>query len=625
MKSSRLLGLVAVHLRASRVAASFAIVGVAVGVAFLCFFIGLGEGLRARVLNRIFPAEQIEIEPRAVRIFGVEGTLGQPKLDAARVAQVGRLPGVVAALGKQKSAFPAKLWGGKQLLGYDLHTEAFFDGMPATLLRPELEQTEGVAAKRIARKGRALERCDVHEDCPAGSFCRDGGCDPVEWAPRFDAAALHLRCTNDAGCVSGQTCLRGRCAATCGAAQGESQHCSGVCAQASCRTKADCPQGSACGTDGRCEIGACLTGCQLSDTGDDGCPAHQRCVTHAGAAVCEPIRCELGHASHQRSLDPSKARGFVTKPCADGQCRTTQPCPSRLYCAADHPDTASGTCEWPLPTVVNPLLLEVFNSDMAASLNLARVASPEVLFGVRYHIAIGDSHFTRDAARSRQQVKQAVVVGFSPKAPELGVALPLALVRHHNARIKGPEAAESFGAILVSVRSNEHVASVIKAVEDMGFVLSRRSRVARTFGTVVFLIYLALVLLSLIVLMVAAANITHTLAMLVHERRRELAVLRALGATAMDVALLVVLEGAFLGVIGGLVGVALAWGGAAVVERLAADALRGVPLVPTHFFEFPGWLLPTALAVAISFCVVGSIIPARRATRLDPATVLSQP
>ncbi len=589
MKAGRLLGLVGVHLRASRVSAAFAIVGVSVGVAFLCFFVGLGEGVRARVLNKIFPADQLEIEPRAVRIFGVEGTPGQPGLSEARVARVAQIPGVVRALGKQKSAFPAKLWGGRQLLGYDLHTEAFFDGLPAELLRGELAQTERVAASAVARGRRSAERCDVEEDCPAGARCLDGGCEDVAWAQRFDAATLHLRCGTDTECAAGLTCVRGRCAAA-----------------------------------------STLRSCQL-DQGDHGaCPEHQRCASHDGRATCEPIRCRLAAAADQRSLDPALARGKITTAgkgpgCIAGQCPTERPCPSRLYCAADDPDSREGTCEWPLPTVVNPLLLEVFNSDMAASLNLARVASPEILYGVRYHIAVGDSHFTQDAARARQQVKQAVVVGFSPKAPELGVALPLAFVQHNNARIRGQDAAASFDAVLVQVRSNEDVAGVIRAVESMGFSLSRRSRVARTFGTVVFLIYLALVLLSFVVLGVAAANITHTLAMLVHERRRELAVLRALGATTLDVALIVVLEGAVFGLGGGLLGIILAWAGARGVERFAADALRGMPLVPDQFFDFPPWLLPAALGVAIGFCVIGSIIPARRATRLDPATVLSQP
>lgn len=588
MKAGRLLGLVGVHLRSSRVSAAFAIVGVAVGVAFLCFFIGLGEGVRSQVLNKIFPADQLEIEPRAVRIFGVEGTLGQPKLGAARVARVAAVPGVVHALGKQKSAFPAKLWGGRELLGYDLHTEAFFDGLPAALLREELAKTEGVTAKRAARQRRAAERCDVEEDCPAGARCLDGSCEAVNWAERFDAKRLHLRCVMDGECMIGHTCVRGRCA-----------------------------------------VNERLTACDSNAT-ERTCPPHQRCETHDGRATCEPIRCLLRAAVDQRSLDPARSRGLIAtrgqgKNCVGGLCATETPCPSRLYCAADTPDSRTGSCEWPLPTVVNPLLLEVFNSDMAASLNLAKVASPEILYGVRYHIAIGDSHFTKDAARARQQVKQAVVVGFSAKAPELGVALPLEFVRHNNARIRGREAAATFDAVLLQVRANEDVAGVIRAVEGMGFSLSRRSRVARTFGTVVFLIYLALVLLSFLVLAVAAANITHTLAMLVHERRRELAVLRALGATSLDIGLIVMVEGGVLGVFGGLLGVGLAWGGAQVVEHLAADALRGVPLVPQHFFEFPGWLLPAALGVAIAFCVIGSILPARRATRLDPATVLSQP
>ncbi len=615
MKASRLLGLVGVHLRASRTSAAFAVVGVAVGVAFLCFFVGLGEGLRARVLNRIFPADQIEIEPRSVRIFGVQGTVGQAALDQSRIDRVAEIPGVKRALGKQKSSFPAKLWGGRDLLGYNLHTEAFFDGLPAELLRPELAEFAGAA-----RAG-PEERCDVAEDCPPGARCVAGACERVVWAARFDASDLNLRCVNTSECGEGQACVAGACAPICGSGQppcGTGRR----CVQPACKADTDCPDG-VCGAAGTCEVGACRQPCRpdAAEGAQGSCRAHQACAQGPQGTFCAPMRCRLGHVEDQRSLKPKRARGRVLG--AEGV--TERPCPPRLYCAADTPDSVHGRCEWPVPTVVNPLLLEVFNTDMAASLNIARVASPEILYGVRYHIALGDSHFTRDAQRSRQQTKQAVVVGFSAKAPELGVAMPLAFVRHHNARIRGRDAATTYDAVLVEVASNEQVAAVIQQAESMGFSLSRRSRVARTFGTVVFLVYLALVLLSLVVLAVAGANITHTLAMLVHERRRELAVLRALGGTQLDIALLVVLEGAVLGVVGGLVGCGAAWVGAAVVERLAADALKGVPLVPEHFFDFPPWLWAAGMGVAVAFCVLGSIVPARRATKLDPAAVLSQP
>lgn len=557
MKLGRLFRLVLANLRGSRGNAVLATIGVAVGIALLSFFVGLGEGLRERVLNRIFPANQLEIEPQSVRIFGVTGSVGQAPLDDLRVASVAKIEGVARALGKQKSAFPARLWGGKRLLGFNLHAEAFFDGLPANLLVPELRRTEQEGRENGENSQR--ERCDVDLDCPPGALCEDGACAEIVWAERFSATALHLPCDDDSRCRPGLKCRDGRCLAP-----------------------------------------------------DDPRP--------------RPARCRLPRGDHQWQPSSEQARGNVLTECKEegGWCATERRCPAQMYCAADHPNTLDGSCELPIPTVLNPLLLEVFNSDMAASLNIAKMASTDVLYGVRYHIAMGDSHFTKDAARTSQQVKQAVVVGFSSKAPELGVALPLELVRHYNARFVGPERAALYDAILLETLSNEVVPAVIEAAEDLGFTLSRRSRIARTFGTVVLLIYLALVLVALVVLAVAALNIAQTFAMLVHERRREIAILRALGATRRAIAALVLCEAALLGLVGGAFGFALARLGAVAVDALAQRFIGDLPLVPDSFFTFPPWLLPLAIGTALIFCALGALGPARGATRLDPATVLSQ-
>ena len=558
MKLGRLFGLVLANLRGSRGNAVLATLGVAIGVALLCFFVGLGEGLRERVLNRIFPANQLELEPRSVRIFGVEGSIGQAPLDDLRVAAVGKIPGVQRALGKQKSAFPARLWGGKRLLGFNLHTEAFFDGLPADLVRPELLAVERA---RLEHAASTAERCDVDVDCPPGQRCAEGQCETIVWSKRFDARLLHLRCGEDAGqpCRQGMSCQNGRCNAP-------------------------------------------------------------------GESTAAVSRCRLERHEHQWQPNADVARGHLLQPCerGDGLCPSAARCPSQMYCAPANPDSLDGFCELPLPTVLNPLLLEIFNSDMAAALKIPRMASTDVLYGVRYHIAMGDSHFTKDAARGRQHVKQAVVVGFSSKAPELGVALPLELVRHYNARFVGPERAGLYDAIIVQTASNEVVPRVIEAAERLGFTLSRRSRIARTFGTVVLLIYLALVMVALVVLAVAALNIAQTFAMLVHERRREIAILRALGATRWAIAALVLVEAALLGLIGGAVGQACAWAGAVGVDVLAQRFVGDLPLVPDSFFLFPAWVWPATLVVALLFCAAGALGPSRRATRLDPATVLSE-
>ncbi len=556
MKLRRLLQLTFQNLRSSRVRTLLAMVGIIVGTALLMFFLGLGQGLRERVLNRIFPVNQLELEPRAVQLFGTQQVVGQAPLDDSRVKQLAAIPGVVRAFGKHKSAFPARLWGGRELLGYNLFTEAFFDGMPVEILRAELESFEKPNGKPASAQ-KPL-RCDVDLDCPAGAMCQDAMCQHVVWSQHWrDTTVLALPCNKNDECQSG-TCA-----------------------------------------DGHCQL-----------------PNAQPLV-----------RCMLEKAAgNGRDLEFDAERGLTAKPCdaAGGFCKTEQPCPERMYCAADHPDSTLGYCEEPLPAVINPLLLEVFNSDMARSLGAVPVGSLAVLYGVRFHVAFGDSFFTQDAARPMQQYKQAQVVGFSRKAPELGVALPLPVVAHWNHRLRGNDSQGPYDAVLLETADNEAVPQVITAAESLGFSLSRKSQAARTAGAVIFFTALGLVLLALVVLAVAGVQIAQTFAMLVHERRKEIAVLRALGATGSDVAVLVLGEAAMLGLLGGICGVGLAWLGAMGVDAAAHQWLANVPLLPEGFFVFPSWSAPLAIGVSLVCCVLGAAIPAGRASRLDPARVLAE-
>lgn len=562
MSWSRLLRLLGSNLAHSKVRAALAMIGIVVGVGMLTFFLGLGGGLRDKVLERIFPAGQLEVEPRAVQLFGTEQRLGAGPLDDARVRQIASLPGVRRAVGKQKSAFPARIWGGRELLGYNLFTEAFFDGMPPDILRDELAAFEGLDAKRAAGTAADAERCELDLDCPPGAQCDDGLCAPILWTERFvDMPDLALPCSTDADCA--------------GIAKGS------------------------------CQRGLCAVGSA----------APQRCL------LPQPV-------GNGRELRFDDEVGQLAEPCqidATGWCpKQGTTCPTSTYCATDNPDTRLGWCEPPLPAVINPLLLEVFNSDMARSLGAAPLGSLAVLYGIRFHLAMGESHFTADADRSKQQVKQAVVVGFSRKAPELGVALPLGVVRFFNRRLAAADTAGQYDAILLETTRNEVVPQVIQAVEGMGLQLSRKSRTARTFGTVVFFTSLALVCLAAVVLLVAAVQIAQTFAMLVHERRKEIAVLRALGASRRDVSLLVLGEAAAIGAAGGALGAGLARGVAFSMDLLAQRFLADVPLLPDGFFVFAWWTWPLALGVAVLFCVAGAAGPARRASRLDPAAVLAE-
>jgi predicted permease len=116
-----------------------------------------------------------------------------------------------------------------------------------------------------------------------------------------------------------------------------------------------------------------------------------------------------------------------------------------------------------------------------------------------------------------------------------------------------------------------------------------------------------------IALVLAVTGVYAMLAFIVSERRREMAVRVALGASASHVARLVLHSGLRLSAIGAALGIATAAGG----TRLLRSLLYGVE--PTDPLTFAAAAASLAAAAAVA-----SYLPARQAARLDAAAVLKR-
>ncbi|MBD8507332.1 FtsX-like permease family protein [Hoyosella sp. G463] len=114
-----------------------------------------------------------------------------------------------------------------------------------------------------------------------------------------------------------------------------------------------------------------------------------------------------------------------------------------------------------------------------------------------------------------------------------------------------------------------------------------------------------------IVALVAAVALLNTLMLSVLDRRRELGVLRAMGASRRFIARTVLVEAVAVGIVGGFLG--LLFGGA--LHYLATVALSGTTAVSINFEIVPmaGFYALAALTLALA----GALVPAWRAGRMD--------
>ena len=137
-------------------------------------------------------------------------------------------------------------------------------------------------------------------------------------------------------------------------------------------------------------------------------------------------------------------------------------------------------------------------------------------------------------------------------------------------------------------------------------------RVADSEGTVLTKLQALVYLVTVVVLLLTMICVATTMMAVVAERRREIGLKKALGASNQSIVMEFLGEGLFLGALGGLLGVAL---GFAFAQTVSMNVF-------TRSISFQPLLIPATLAVSTAITGLACLIPVRSTTDVDPAIVL---
>lgn len=304
------------------------------------------------------------------------------------------------------------------------------------------------------------------------------------------------------------------------------------------------------------------------------------------------------------------------------ECTTDADCKEPQYC--ERPSAAPrGRCSDPVPALVSRYLVELFDHGVAPAHGLPPVAETLIgrAQGVAFEMTLGNSLLgvARHGEPRKVRIK---VVGISPKAIDLGVTLPIEVVRRWNREYAGESAAARYSSLVVRVAGAGDTGHVIDAGAELGLV--PHDTRARDVSVLISGVLALLVLVASVILAVAALNIAHTFRMLVAERQHEIGLYRALGASARDIRTWFSSLALVIGTVAGLGGALIARGGALIADWRAGRDLPDFPFKPESFFVFPWWLWLLAIGFASLFALLGAIGPARRASNTDPAQALSR-
>lgn len=273
-----------------------------------------------------------------------------------------------------------------------------------------------------------------------------------------------------------------------------------------------------------------------------------------------------------------------------------------------------------MPVLISTRLLEIYNGSFAVQRNLPRL-SPDLLTGFRFPVEFGRSYI---AAVGREgHAAQLEVVGFSPRALLGGVTLPLEVARRIN-RSHGVDD-RTYSSVVLRAASPDRVPEVAAAVRRMGFEIDDTEKtLAEQAGFGILAVTLGFALLSLLVTLLAAFNVSHAFRAAAKERRREIGILRAVGAARADVLRLFLAEAALVGLAGSAAGLLAGVGAASLVDVLAARVLPEFAFRPESWFLFPPWLLAGALLLGTVSALAGALLPAAEAAGQDPVAALAE-
>ncbi len=179
-----------------------------------------------------------------------------------------------------------------------------------------------------------------------------------------------------------------------------------------------------------------------------------------------------------------------------------------------------------------------------------------------------------------------------------------------------------YSKLKVKVDKDDHMDAVRSAIVDNGFLVSALSDIIEQANQVFKIVQIVLASFGIVALIVSAIGMFNTMTIALLERTQEIGIMKALGATSVDIWNMFLAESVIIGFLGGVGGIAIGIAGGEIFNygvNILAGVLGGQKI---DMFYTPMWFV---LTITIFSTVVGLITgfyPARRAARINALEAL---
>ena len=182
----------------------------------------------------------------------------------------------------------------------------------------------------------------------------------------------------------------------------------------------------------------------------------------------------------------------------------------------------------------------------------------------------------------------------------------------------GRKKAKEYDQVLVKVNDIKNVQPIQETIKNMGYNAYSLNDWLEEMKKSTGIIQAVLGGIGAISLLVAAIGITNTMVMSIYERTKEIGVMKVIGASLKDIKRLFLFESALIGLLGGVLGVALSLLLSFIANKFGGSFLAGMGLGPDSKISIiPVWLIFASMGFSAVIGVISGYFPARRAMNLS--------
>lgn len=185
---------------------------------------------------------------------------------------------------------------------------------------------------------------------------------------------------------------------------------------------------------------------------------------------------------------------------------------------------------------------------------------------------------------------------------------------------------DTAGVIRMKIREIDRVKELGNQALNLagrGFITTDWQELNRPLFAALQLQHQVIIIFFALLIAIAALNIITTFTMMVIEKQRDIAVLRAQGATPKNIRLIFLLQGGLIGIAGAGLGLLLGASACAIANHYKFISIPAEIYSISHItLKLQIWDCLWISILALAICLIAAIYPANSAARLVPAEVL---